>query len=448
VQGSARTLGSEKPAVTTDLQRVRELAPTTHGRAAEPEQTPLDLFDAALATNPYAIYAEIRAKRSVHYISPSGRPFAVLSRYADVQLALRDPRFGREDFANRLRSNLGDGPLGRSFARWMLFHDPPDHTRLRSLVMRAFTPRAVEHLNQRIHQIVNQLLDLLDGRHDFDLIADFAGPLPVLVICELLGVPVEDRHLFAGWSTALAASLDNLTSPFADILDKGNAAAAGLTDYFRDLLARRRETPTDDLLTGLLQATEAGAHLTEEELLATCVLLFFAGHETTVNLIGNGMLALFRHPDQLEHLRRTPASASTAVEEILRFDSPVQRSSRVALADVELTGGEVVNVGETVALLIGAANHDPLQFPNPGRLDLTRTNASRHLSFGAGIHYCLGAPLARLEAQVAIAELLRRLPSLRLCDRRVSWRPTFGLRGLAALHVASGASLGGVDQGL
>jgi len=404
------------------------------------EAQPLDLFTAELAANPYPTYAWLRGRWGVEYRSPSStdRHFVVLSRYADVQLALRDPRFGRKGYGERLRANLGDGPLSRSLSRWLLFEDPPDHTRLRRLINQAFTPRAVEQLRERIRTLVGGLFARVQRRSAFDLIAEVAAPLPVLVICDLLGIPACDRHLFADWSTALAASLDHLTAPEIESLQRGNAAAAGLTAYFADLLERRRKASGDDLLSGLVQAADDGTRLSEDELLATCVLLFFAGHETTVNLIGNGMLALLRTPDQLQRLQQRPALIANAVEELLRFDSPVQRTARVALTEVELENGNRIHAGEIVTVLTGAANRDPSQFPEPDQLDLQRANASRHLSFGAGIHYCVGAPLARLEAQVALAELVRRLPRLSLLEPCPRWRPTFGLRALESLSVASG----------
>ena len=396
---------------------------------------PLDLFAPELAVDPYPTYAWLRGNPRVEYRSPStpGRHFSVLSRYADVQLALRDPRFGRASYGDRLRANLGDGPLSRSLARWMLFQDPPDHTRLRRLVSGAFTRRSIDQLRTRIDAIVSNLLEALEPRSAFDLIEQFAAPLPVLVICELLGVPIEDRHLFADWSAALAAGLDHLTTPDPETLQRGDAGATGLTEYFSDLLAGRRRHPGNDLLSAVVHA----ATWSEEDLLATCVLLFFAGHETTINLIGNGMLALLQTPEQLDVLRHAPEMVPTAVEELLRFDSPVQRTARVALIDVELDGLHTIRAGETVTLMLGAANRDPAQFVDPDRLDLARPNASQHLSFGAGIHYCLGAPLARLEAQIAISRLVERLPELQLLDGRARWRPTFGLRGLDCLPVAT-----------
>jgi cytochrome P450 len=317
----------------------------------------------------------------------------------------------------------------------MLFRDPPDHTRLRGLVNRAFTPRAVEALRTHIDAIVQGLLDKHRGKPYFDLVSGFAYPLPVLVICELLGVPPEDRGRFSVWSAAIGQGLDNLGMGDPEVVRRGNEAAAGLTEYFRGLIHARRGAAVDDILHGLVAAEEQGERLSEDELLATCVLIFFAGHETTVNLIGNGTLALLRHADELARLRSNPALLPGAVEELLRYDSPVQRSGRAVLADVELNG-IVLHQGERVNVLIGAANRDPAQFNDPDRLDITRSNAVQHLSFAAGIHYCVGAPLARLEAQLALGALLRFAPELRLATDNPAWRATFVLRGLSALPVA------------
>jgi cytochrome P450 len=359
----------------------------------------------------------------------------MMSRYADVQAVLRDPRFGRAGFRQAVTSAIGDGPLAESYSLWFLFQDPPDHTRLRGLVSKAFTPRAVENMRQKIEDVVEQLLDQQRGKATFDLMGSVAYQVPVLVICELLGVPEADRGRFSEWSAALAKGLDILSVPDPDSVRRGNEAAAGLTAYFRQLIATRRTQPGDDLLTALIAAEEAGDRLTEDELLATCVLLFFAGHETTVNLIGNGILALLRWPDQLDRLRKEPALMGGAVEEMLRYDSPVQRTGRVALEDLELNG-RFFQAGWRVNMLVGAANRDAAQFPDPDRLDVTRANASQHLSFATGIHYCVGAPLARLEAQLAIAALLRRYSDLRLAGERPAYRPTFVLRGLSRLEVA------------
>ena len=368
----------------------------------------------------------------------------IVTRYDETVRVLRDPLFSSDNMGHNenfqairpmLDAQPEIGPLLKLQEKAMLFMDPPDHTRLRGLVSKAFTPRTVEGLRGQIEALIEDLLDRQRARPSFDLVGDFAYQVPVLVICELLGVPPTDRGRFGAWSAALARGLDNLTVADAEFILHGNAAAAGLTAYFRELVAARRRTPGTDLLSALITAEEAGDRLTEDELLATCVLLFFAGHETTVNLIGNGTLALLRHPDQLQRLRQQPQLIANAVEELLRYDSPVQRTGRIAAEEVDFAGVHIQR-GDRVTMLVGAANRDPAQFADPDRLDVTRPNASQHLSFAAGIHYCVGAPLARLEAQLAIAALLRRAPDLRLLDQQPPWRPTFVLRGLQSLQVA------------
>jgi len=409
----------------------------TQGIAATDRE--LHVFAPELVEDPYPWYAEMRQERVVPYSLP-GLPHVravMLSRHADVQAVLRDARFGRAGFRQSAAQVLGEGALADSYSRWFLFQDPPDHTRLRGLVSKAFTPRAVENLRQQIDDVVERLLDAQQGKPSFDLMGSFAYQVPVLVICELLGVPAADRGRFTDWSAALAKGLDILTVPDPEAVRRGNEAAAGLTAYFRELIQVRRTRPGKDLLTALIAAEEAGDRLTEDELLATCVLLFFAGHETTVNLIGNGVLALLRNASELMRLRSEPALMPGAIEEFLRYDSPVQRTGRVVLEDLEFNG-RLYAQGSRVNMLVGAANRDPEQFPDPDRLDVTRKNASQHLSFAAGIHYCVGAPLARLEAQLAIAALLRRYAELRMLDAKLAWRPTFVLRGLRSLELATG----------
>jgi cytochrome P450 len=403
----------------------------------QPVAPPLNILAPELLEDPYPWYVEMRQAGLVYYTLPQLPQVrsAMLSRHADVQAVLRDPRFTREAFREAAKRALGEGALAQSYGLWFLFMDPPDHTRLRGLVSKAFTPRTVERLRPRIEAVVDDLLDRQADKASFDLVSEFAYQVPVLVICDLLGVPTEDRARFGDWSAALARGLDNLTFADCEFVMHGNAAASGLTDYFRGLVTVRRRQPGNDLLSALIAADEAGDRLTEDELLATCVLLFFAGHETTVNLIGNGTLALLRHPAQLELLRDNPSLIANAVEELLRYDSPVQRTSRVASEDLMVNGYQF-SKGERVNMLVGAANRDPAQFVDPDRLDITRPNAAQHLSFAAGIHYCVGAPLARLEAQLAILGLLRRAPNLRLVDERPKYRPTFVLRGLRSLRVA------------
>jgi unspecific monooxygenase len=311
----------------------------------------------------------------------------------------------------------------------MLVVDPPDHTRLRNLVSKAFTPRMVEHLRPRIEAIVADLLDHLSG--SFDLVTDFAYPLPVIVIAEMLGVPARDRARFQDWSETVVRGLDPYVPPATQRLVADARDALGR--YLRGVIAERRREPAADLITGLIAAEEHGDFLSEAELIAMCNLLLVAGHETTVNLIGNGTLALLRHPDQLDRLRREPELARNAVEELLRFTSPVQWTSRVPLVEVTMDDRRLLPRQAVVGIL-AAANRDPAVFPDPDRLDVGR-EPGPILSFGRGIHFCLGAPLARLEAQIALPALLARFPEIRLAGEPEP-RPTWNLRGLARLPVA------------
>jgi cytochrome P450 len=281
---------------------------------------------------------------------------------------------------------------------------------------------------------VDRLLDRVTGAGRMDVIEDLAYPLPVTVISELLGVPVDDADQVKTWSRDVARALDAIALPVGpEVLERGRAATRGMVEYFGRLADERRRRPGDDLLSGLVEAEEAGDRLTERELLATCVLLYVAGHETTVNLVGNGLLALLRHPDEWRRLRRDPARLPGAIEELLRWDGPVQRTGRMAAEDVEI-GGVAIPAGTLVLAMLGAANRDPAQFAEPDRLDVTR-DEPRHLAFGAGIHYCLGAPLARLEGRVAIGTVLRRFSGLALAVERPIWRPSSALRGLETLPV-------------
>jgi hypothetical protein len=324
-------------------------------------------------------------------------------------------------------------PVFRSMSHWMLQQDPPDHTRLRGLVVKAFTARRVEDMRSRIQQIVDETLDRIAPQGRMDLIEDFAFRLPVTIICDMLGIPEEHREAFYAGSRDGGRLLDPVPMSRAEI-DQANAGNTGAQLYFQQLFEMRRRNPGDDLTTQLVQAEEDGKKLTNEELTANIILLFGAGHETTVNLIGNGLLALYRNPDQLALLKANPGLITNAVEEFLRYDSSVQSTARVTLEDIDDLGGKKIPKGETVLCLLGSANRDPAVYPDrPDQLDITRPNV-RPLSFGGGIHFCLGAQLARIEAEVAIATLLRRLPDLRLDDaENPQWRPTFVLRGLKAL---------------
>jgi unspecific monooxygenase len=353
---------------------------------------------------------------------------------------LRDPGFGHRPAEGAV---WRDSPVRR---RSFLTMDPPDHTRLRRLVSKAFTARLIERLRPRAEELVAELLDAVPAGVTADLLGALAYPLPVILISELLGVPPEDRDLFKGWSDALARGLDPDFLLPADDLAQRDAARAQFADYFRELAARRRAEPRDDLLSALVAVSDGGSALSEEELLATCVLLLVAGHETTVNLIGNGALALLRHPGQLAWFREHPEESAAAVEELLRYDPPVQLTLRAALEERQVAGTTLAK-GEMVLLITGAANRDPAVFPAPDRLDLTRyagagrAETPRHLAFGHGIHFCLGAPLARLEGQIALRRLFER--EVTLADVPVSYRDNLALRGLSALPGTIGASRAG-----
>jgi cytochrome P450 len=384
--------------------------------------------------DPYPLYHRLRAEDPVHR-SPLG--FWVLTRHADVLAVLRDPRMSRDPRRServallRASAEVDELLASEEAAPSMLFVDPPDHTRLRTLVNKAFTPAAVERLRPRVEEIVAGLLDRAAGAGAMDVVEELAYPLPVTVICELFGVPEADRDRFRAWSRGLVHLLDPLVA--SDALERALRARQALRDYLGGLIAERRAHPTGDLLTALIAAEDQGHQLTEAELVSMCVLLLVAGHETTVNLIANGMLALLRDPGARARLEADAALARGAVEELLRYDSPVQFTSRHALADLDV-GGRRVRAGETVVAVLGAANRDPAQFPYPDRLDLGRA-PNRHVAFGGGIHFCLGAPLARMEAAIAIPAMLARLPGLELGPRPPVRRDTVTLRGLASLPV-------------
>jgi cytochrome P450 len=387
-------------------------------------------MDPEFLADPYPTYHRLREEDPVHH---SPLDFWVLTRYEDVAAVLRDPRFIKEPLVSMVAARFGVSvPPGVGLS--MLDRDPPDHTRLRSLVSKAFTPRVVEGLRPRIQKMVDDLITRAEAVGTMDLIEEFAYPIPVNVICEMLGVPVDDHERFKGWSLDIARGLDSVWLPLeSEIPKRSGAARHAIGDYMRGLIAERRASPRGDLLSALIAAEEAGDKLSEDELIATCILLLIAGHETTVNLIGNGTLALLRHPEELRRLRETPGLITSAVEELLRYDGPVQRTARITSTEVTI-GGRTIPKGEMVMPFIGAADRDPSQFPDPDRLDLGRAD-NRHIAFGWGIHFCLGAPLARVEGQIAIDTLVRRLPGLALVDAEPEHRQSLTLRGLKALPV-------------
>ncbi|RIK05068.1 MAG: cytochrome P450 [Acidobacteria bacterium] len=394
------------------------------------EQLIFNPFDPEFRKDPYPVYDWLLAGDRVR-VSPLG--LWIFPRYEDCTAILRDKRFSADSRNAEGFVAPGSEEEARLFDenRPFLFLDPPDHRRLRGLVSKAFTPHAVEAMRPRIEEIVDDLLDAAREKGEVDLIADLAYPLPVTVISEMLGVPKEDSDRFRKWSDDLARSLD----PDFAVTDTSarDEAASAFRDYFTDLVAKRRSDPGGDLLSSLIAAEEEGDRLNEAELLTTCILLLVAGHETTVNLIANGVLALLRNPDQCAFLASRLDLITTAVEEMLRYDPPVQFTGRIALEDVEIAG-EVVPKGKVALTLLAAANRDPDQFDEPDHFDITR-DPNPHLAFGMGIHHCLGAPLARLEGQVAIAGLVDRFPGMQLATEDVTYKENVVLRGLAELRV-------------
>ena len=384
---------------------------------------------AQMAQDPYPSYANLRARDPVHRSQLLNA--WVFTRYADVDAILRDFRHFSSDPRNGELSRRRRATLPAPDDYAMLFLDPPDHTRLRALVNKAFTPRAINALEPHIRSLVGSLLDDVDDPASFDLIEALAHPLPVIVIAEMLGVPPEDRAQFRVWSNQRARLLEPTIS--AQEREVASAAAEALDAYFRPIIKQRRAAPQDDIVSALAHAEEQGDTLTEREMLTMLRLLLVAGNETTTNLIGNGLLALLQHPDQFAKLRDDPSTIPTAVEELLRFDSPVQTDFRYALADCEVNGFPVRR-GQNIVLLLGAANRDSEVFENPDRLEVGRRQGN-HLSFGRGIHHCLGAPLARLEGRIVLEVLLERFSSLRLLTGRPQFRDSIVLRGLRSLPV-------------
>jgi cytochrome P450 len=401
------------------------------------------MFDPAIVADPYPVYARWRAERPV--ARPRERMY-VLSRFADCEAVLADPAFGRptdEDLRLTPRPAL---PLARGVdgvnARSMLQLNPPDHTRLRRLVSRAFTPARVRELAPRIEELTASLLDGAfdgpDGR--FDLIAGLALPLPVAVISELLGIPVADRPRLVAWSDALARSLD----PGFLIPEENRArqrdARLEFAAYLRGLLTSRRQSPGDDLISALISGHDTDGALTEGELIGLGMLLLIAGHETTRSLIGSAVLALLRHPAELAALSADPSLIRPAVEEVLRYDPPVQLLTRFALRSASVAGRPIA-AGSFVIMFLGAANRDPELCPEPDRFSIRRGSQSsnRHLAFGHGIHFCLGAPLARLEAAIALRQLLPLLPRLQVAGQP-EWKPNTVLRGLEHLWLTAAAA--------
>ena len=387
--------------------------------------------------DPYPMYRRVRERSPLHRSRPVGG--WVFTRYRDVFAVLRDERFSSDERGTpgwvRNRRRMMDAsiiPKDDVDTPPILGLDPPDHTRIRNLVNKAFTRRAVERLRPRVDALVDELLDDLSDGTDFELLSDFAGPLPVTVIAEMLGIPSEDRDHFRMLSNEVVRGLG---SDALEDLRRSVEGSRGLESYLREVVEKRRVEPRDDLISALVMAEEQGDQLTTAEVFSNVILLLVAGNETTTNLIANGMHALLRHPEQLALLRERPELIEPAVEEILRWDSPVQNTRRIATCDMEWDGIRIKR-GQFIILSLGSSNRDPEQFPDPERFEIERGDA-RHLSFSQGIHYCLGAQLARLEGQRAILGLVQRFPKLRLANDQVEWGDNVVLRGPRALPLRS-----------
>ncbi|MXY32426.1 MAG: cytochrome P450 [Gammaproteobacteria bacterium] len=381
--------------------------------------------------DPYPLYRQLRDRDPIHRSIFADQ--VVVSRYADIDRILRDHRNFGNDFS-KVTSSEGSIATRKKLTPSMLAQDPPDHTRLRALVNRAFTPRQVARMEDYIRATAHRLLDKVGDAREFDLMKAFAVPLPTIVIARMIGVPERDLERFKVWSDDLARALEPFLSPEEE--EKVYRAARQFAEYFTAIIEQRRREPRDDLVSRLVEAEDAGDKLTAKETRVMLRLLLTAGNETTTNLIGNGVRALLRHPDQLALLRERPELIPSAVEELLRYDPPVQLDMRVALRDMEL-GGLAVSEGTMITLLIGSANHDPERFTEPDRLDITRSGQA-NISFGRGIHHCLGAPLARLEGRIALEVLLERFPRLAFGTRPPKYRPSIVLRGLEHLDVRVG----------
>ncbi|MGW0509522.1 cytochrome P450 [Streptomyces olivaceoviridis] len=397
-----------------------------------------DPWDPAFVADPYPAYAELRARGRVIRYEPTDQ--WLVPHHADVSALLRDRRlgrtyqhrFGHEEFG-RTPPPPEHEPFHTLNDHGMLDLEPPDHTRIRRLVSKAFTPRTVERLRPYVEGLANDLVAALVGNGGGDLLKDVAEPLPVAVIAEMLGIPEADRGQLRPWSADICGMYE--LNPSEETAARAVRASVEFSDCLRELIAARREDPGDDLISGLIAAHDEGDRLTEQEMISTAVLLLNAGHEATVNATVNGWWALFRNPDQLAALRADHSLIPSAIEELMRYDTPLQLFERWVLDDIEIDGTTVPR-GSEIAMLFGSANHDPAVFTDPARLDLTRKD-NPHISFSAGIHYCIGAPLARLELTASMTALLRQAPTLTPAEEPTR-KPNFVIRGLEGLGVELG----------
>ncbi|KAB7705298.1 cytochrome P450 [Bacillus aerolatus] len=405
--------------MTNDLKQKLEGLKTTLFSLSSPE----------FLSNPYPIYDKLRSNHPVYKANSFKYPGWYVTGYEETAAILKDTKF-----KNRI-------PLPQTSKKYehlktiqsdmMLFKNQHDHKRLRMLVSKVFTPNVVEGYRPYIEETVNELLNQVQDKKRMDIVADFAFPLASLIIAKILGVPAEERHQFREWTVSLIQTIDFTRS--RETLANGNDTTKMLLIYFKELINKRKQTPQNDLISTLILEEQQGDKLTDEELLATCILLVIAGHETTVNLISNAVLSLLNYPEQLMMLKENTLLIERAVEEFLRYESPTQLTARIASEDTEMNG-ITIKKGEQVYILLGAANRDPKKFINPNVLDITR-NPNPHLAFGYGIHFCLGSSLARLEAQIAIQTLLRRMGNLQMATPDLQWRKLIGFRALKELPI-------------
>ena len=423
----------------------------------------LNLQQKEIRSNPYPFYEQLRNQDPIHWDEELG--FWVFTRYSDIDALYTDERFSRAQGLMRGFERLSESerqvaePVYHSFSQTVFYADPPYHTHLRGLMNHAFTPRRVERLRPSIQKLVDELLDAAQTKANIDMILDLAYPLPVMVIAELLGLPADDRDRFKQWSDDLFAILGTVRHKSPDLLQRAAKSLHEMTDYVEDLSRQRREAPQDDLLTALLSVTAdedpscpyphnlSSTHataelipekaidsaLTEKELVANINILLSTGHETTTHLIGNGLLALLQHPEQIRRLQAQPILLAAAIEEMLRYDSPVQITYRSTLQDANIKG-KLIHKGDLVNTIVGSANRDPERFTHPDGFDITR-NEGRHIGFGRGIHFCIGAPLVRLEAEIVFETILRRFPNISLATETLEWQEHPIFRGLKSLPV-------------
>jgi cytochrome P450 len=396
------------------------------------------LFSDEILQDPYPVYARMHAEGPLHFLDVGGK-WAVWSIFSHAECAsiAKDPRLSAKRAQQQILLLPIDrqaefSELARMLGLWLIFMDPPEHTRLRKLLNKGFSPAAIEGLRPRVEDIVNRMLEPLQQGSEAELMQEFANPMPVRIILEMLGIPQDLHRQFADWSRAIALFRGS-PDRTVDLARAAQDALIQLTDFFRMAVAERRRNKGNDLISLLIDIEEDGEALTEEELYAQCIALLFAGHETTRNLIGNGMYTLLGHPEETAELRENPEMIRSAVEELLRYESPVQFTARVLKEDIEVCGQRIPKRWSILCML-GAANRDPKQFKEPDQLNLKRLN-NQHLAFSAGPHFCIGSQLARLEGQIAIQNLVQRFPKMKLTGPRPEWAPTFGFRGLKSLSV-------------